>query len=94
MELMQVRVDEQSRAVTLREDTRVRAYQSLSFFLTSVLRVPVPVQVAEAIQALGLRRMNMLVSGTLLWLRLHKVKPLDSASQEAVRWIFPEAKDL
>jgi hypothetical protein len=88
-----VQVDVQSRAASLREDTRQRSYQSLAFFLTSVLRVPVPEQVAEDLQRLGLRRLVMLVAGTALWCRLHKAKAVDHSKHDAIRWLFPEVRD-
>jgi hypothetical protein len=91
----EVRVDEQSSAATLRRDTQQRAYQSLPFFLTSVLRVPVPFEVAASLQGLGLRRLVMVLAGATLWCRLHKASSkTDPAQQDAVRWLFPEAKDF
>lgn len=88
-----VRIDEQSRAVDLRLDTQRRAYQSLAFFVTNVARVPVPVELVEDLQELGLRRLVLLLAAATVWTRLHKCKT-PSAITEAVRWIFPETKDF
>lgn len=91
-----LRLREQSTAAELRDDTRRRSIQSLHFFLGSVLKVPgVSEELAEELQRLGLRRLTMLVAGALLWCRLHRAKPTaDPAKHEAVRWLFPEVKEL
>jgi hypothetical protein len=84
-----------SSASELREQTRERSKQSLGFFLVSVLGVPVSEETCDKLQHLGLRRLFLLAVGIALWCRLRGAKqPIAPADHEAVRWLFPEVKDL
>jgi hypothetical protein len=92
------RLSEQSSAASLREDARSRSLRSLSFFLSTVVKAPgVSEELCTQLQALGLRRLLLLLAGTTLWCKLQKPKkqmqPVDPATQDAVRWLFPEVRE-
>lgn len=89
-----VKVDTESSVRTLRDDTRKRAYESLGFFLTSVLRTGVNDSVAYSLQGLGMKKLAALAAGLTCWLILHKVKVLDASAHDVVRWLFPEVKKV